>query len=252
MITAALPRVALRPLAIPNEHGGWGILLEPVVLALALAPSAAGFALALALVAAFFLRHPLRFAARDVMLRKRYPRTMACAKLALAYGSAALVLLAIAVATSSAAIAVPLLLASPFLAAQFFYDVRNRGRELTPELCGAIAAAAGGAACVMAGRASTTLALLVAILAVCRSVPSVLYVRSLLRGSSAGSSIAAHGIAVVVVALFAPPMATVVPLALLVRCVAGHLRRGLTARRVGMEEVAWGVVATIVLATLVR
>jgi uncharacterized membrane protein HdeD (DUF308 family) len=252
MTTAALPRVALRPLAIPNEHGGWGILLEPVVLALAVAPSTAGLALSLALVAAFFLRHPLRFAVRDLMLGKRYPRTIACGKLALAYGTAALILFAMAVAMASGTMAIPLLVVSPFLAVQFFYDVRNRGRELTPELCGAIAAAAGGAACVMAGRGGASLAMLIAILALCRSVPSVLYVRSLLRGSSAVPGVFAHVLAVVGVALFAPAAAIAVPLALLARCVAGHLRRGLTARRVGVEEVAWGVVATVVLATLVR
>ena len=252
MTTAALPRVALRPLAIPNEHGGWGILLEPVVLALAVAPSAAGLALALALVGAFFLRHPLRLVARDLMLGKRYPRTIACTKLAVAYGGAALALFAMAVAMTSVAIAVPLLIVSPFLAVQFFYDVRNRGRELTPELCGAMTAAAGGAACVMAGRGVISMALLIAIVALCRSVPSVLYVRSLLRGSSAIPGIVTHLLAVLAVALFAPPVAITVPVALLARCVAGHFRRGLTARRVGMEEVGWGVAATVVLATLVR
>lgn len=248
MTTDALPRVALRPLAFPNEHGGWGILLEPVVLALAVAPSTAGLALALALVAAFFLRHPLRLAARDLMLGKRYPRTIACTKLALAYGSAALTLFAIAVATSSVAIAIPLLIVSPFLAVQFFCDVRNRGRELTAELCGAIAAAAGGAACVMAGRGVNSIALLIAILALCRSVPSVLYVRSLLRGSSALPGIGAHLLAVLAVALSAPPVVVAVPVALLARCVAGHFRRGLTARRVGVEEVGWGVVALVLFA----
>ena len=248
MTTAALPRVALRPLAIPNEHGGWGILLEPVVLALAIAPSIAGLALGLALVAAFFLRHPLRLAARDLMLRKRYPRTIACAKLAVAYGSAALILFAIAIAMSSVAIAIPLLIASPFLAVQFFYDVRNRGRALAPELCGAIAASAGGTACVMAGRGEMFLALLVGILAVSRSVPSVLYVRSLLRGTSAVPGIVAHVLAVFAVALFAPLVVIAVPLALLARSVAGQFRRGLTARRVGIEEVAWGVATLVFLA----
>src|SRR5688500_18906091 len=243
--------VALRPLAIPNEHGGWGFLLEPVVLALAIAPSRAGFALASALVAAFFLRHPLRLAARDLIMRKHYPRTVACANLALAYGSAAAVCFAIAVSLSSAAIAIPFLIAAPFLAAQFFYDVRNHGRELAAEVCGAVAAAAGGAACVMAGRGGTSIAVLVAVLALCRSIPSVLYVRSLLRGSTAWTGIVAHLVAVITVALAAPLAAIVVPLALLARCAAGAFRRGLTARRGGMEGVGWGVVVTVALAMVV-
>ena len=237
--------VALRPLAIPNEHGGWGFLLEPVVLALAIAPSRAGFALAVALVAAFFLRHPLRLAARDLMLRKRYPRTMACANLALAYGTAAAVCFAIAVSLSSAAIAVPVLCAVPFLALQFFYDVRNRGRELPAELCGAIAAAAGGAACVLAADREVIAAVIVATLAVSRSVPSILHVRSLLRGSSALPGVLAHVLAVVA-AFIVAPFAIVVPVALLIRNLFARFRSGLTAKRVGMEEVGWGVVATTV------
>jgi hypothetical protein len=235
--------VALRPLAIPNEHGGWGFLLEPVVLALAIAPSRAGSALAIALIAAFFLRHPLRLAARDLMLRKRYPRTMACANLALVYGSAAALCFAIAVSWSSAAIAVPFLLAAPFLAVQFSYDVRNRGRELTAELCGAIAAAAGGAACVLAASGGTLTAVVVATLAVSRSVPSILYVRSLLRGSAAMPAMLAHVLATIG-AFIVAPIAIVVPVALLIRCAAARFRGALTAKRVGMEEVGWGVIAT--------
>ena len=237
--------VALRPLAIPNEHGGWGFLLEPVVLAIAVAPSRAGVALALALIAAFFLRHPLRLAARDFLMRKRYPRTMACANLALAYGSAAALCFALAVSWSSVAIAVPFLVAAPFLALQFFYDVRNRGRELTAELCGAIAAAAGGAACVLAGGGGTLLAIAIATLAITRSVPSILYVRSLLRGSAAMPAVLAHALAVVA-AFIVAPMAIVVSVVLLLRCLFARFRGALTAKRVGMEEVAWGAIATIV------
>src|SRR5688572_4960452 len=215
--------VALRPLAIPNEHGGWGFLLEPVVLALAIAPSRAGFVLGLALVAAFFLRHPLRLAARDLMLRKRYPRTIACAKLALGYGSAAAVCFAIAVSLSSAAIAVPFLIAAPFLAVQFFHDVRNRGRELPAELCGAIAAAAGGAACVLAADGGMITAVIVATLAVSRSVPSILHVRSLLRGSSALPGILAHVLAVIATFIVAP-LASIVAVALLIRSLFARFR----------------------------
>ena len=34
--------VRLRTVALPVEHGGWGISLEPVVLGLLVAPSASG------------------------------------------------------------------------------------------------------------------------------------------------------------------------------------------------------------------
>lgn len=249
MSTATLPRVALRPLAIPNEHGGWGFLLEPAVLAIALVPSRAGVALAMALVAAFFLRHPLRLASRDVMLRKRYPRTVACAKLAAIYGAIAAGFFALAIAWSSAATMVPLVAVVPFLAAQFVFDVRNDGRALTAELCGAVAAAGGGAACALAGQGGATLAIVVATLSLARSIPSVLYVRSLLRHAPFAPAIAAHVLAIAIVGVIADVRLTIVPLALLARCIAARFRL-VTARRVGLEEVGWGIVATIVWALL--
>src|ERR1044072_2044638 len=36
---SAWPGAKLRPLALPTEHGGWGFLLEPLVLAMIVAPS---------------------------------------------------------------------------------------------------------------------------------------------------------------------------------------------------------------------
>ena len=41
----AATRPLWRSVAIPTEHGGWGLTLEPVVLGLAVAPSLAGIAL---------------------------------------------------------------------------------------------------------------------------------------------------------------------------------------------------------------
>ena len=45
---------------LPKEHGSWSLALEPLVLGLIIAPSGAGSWFALAVVAAFFARRPLR------------------------------------------------------------------------------------------------------------------------------------------------------------------------------------------------
>jgi hypothetical protein len=250
-------RVALRPLAIPNEHGAWSFVLEPLVLALLIAPSKGGVALTIAIVAAFFLRHPLRLLTRDLMSRKRYPRTAACATLAGVYGAASLVFLGLAIAASSLLIALPLLLAVPFLALQFLHDVRNQGREFVAETCGAIAAAAGGAACVLASpTAGARIALVVAVLALTRSLPSILYVRALLRKSSVVPGLIAHALSCVLIAALVArlgfsPLLIAVPLLLLARCVAAQSRPSLTARRLGLEDLGWGVVVTLVSGVLV-
>ena len=65
---------AWRPVVIPAEHGGWGFMLEPVLLGLLVAPSPAAGLFALATIAAFLLRHPLKLTLAD---RRRGLRTAA-------------------------------------------------------------------------------------------------------------------------------------------------------------------------------
>ena len=49
-----------RAVAIPSEHGGWGLTLEPALLGLLVAPSIAGAAIGLAAFLAFLVRTPLK------------------------------------------------------------------------------------------------------------------------------------------------------------------------------------------------
>ena len=62
-IVAKHPRakngVRLKTIALPAEHGGWGLLFEPIALGLLVAPSIAGLYLALSAVGFFLARHPL-------------------------------------------------------------------------------------------------------------------------------------------------------------------------------------------------
>ena len=46
-------RVRLRSIALPTEHGGWGFTLEPILLGLLVAPTWAGFGLAVATAIGF-------------------------------------------------------------------------------------------------------------------------------------------------------------------------------------------------------
>ncbi len=67
-------RVRLRSVALPVEHGGWGLLLEPIALGLLVAPSLAGFCLSVAAAGAFLARHPLKLVMADRQRRRRLPR----------------------------------------------------------------------------------------------------------------------------------------------------------------------------------
>jgi hypothetical protein len=52
-------------LILPKEHGSWSLALEPLALGLLAAPSLAGGPLAIAAIAGFFLRRPLKILLRE-------------------------------------------------------------------------------------------------------------------------------------------------------------------------------------------
>jgi hypothetical protein len=136
-VSTARPKVNLKTIALPASHGGWGFLLEPMVLGLWVAPSVAGVWLAMAATGVFLAQQPLRLAVADRLKRRRYPRTAWAERLALIYLSAAVIGLGVATLTADAGFWLPLLLATPPALIQFAFDTRNRGRELLPELAGA-------------------------------------------------------------------------------------------------------------------
>ena len=232
--------LALRPLALPNEHGGWGFVAEPILLGLLIAPSPAGAFIAVAALAAFLTRHPLKLAASDWLRGKRYPRTGACEWLASGYGAAALVAMIVAVTLGGPRLLVPLAIAAPLAIAQFVADAKNRGRALAAELMGATAM---GSIAVAMGAPAAVWVILAA-----RSVSAILYVRAALRREHVALAVTAHVAAIALAYLLWPP-AIPAMLLLLARCVEGVMHEPRRARIVGMMELAYGA-AFVVIAAL--
>jgi hypothetical protein len=171
-------RPAWRAVALPSEHGGWGLTLEPVVLGLALAPSIAGAALGLAGLLAFLLRTPLKLVLVDHRRGRSLPRTAMARRVASAEGAAVLVLAAVALVSAGPAWLVPVALAAPLVAVELWFDVRSRGRRLVPELCGAAGMAALAASVAVAGGAPVTVAGVAWALLAARSIAAIPYVRT--------------------------------------------------------------------------
>ncbi|HET7746071.1 MAG TPA: YwiC-like family protein, partial [Vicinamibacteria bacterium] len=119
-----LAPVSWRQVALPVEHGGWGLLAEPLVLGLILAPSAAGAALAIAGLLAFLARHPLKIALTDRRRGSRHPRTAAAERMAAAYAAGALLALGLAAPVLPASAWMVIAAAAPLAAVQLAYDVR--------------------------------------------------------------------------------------------------------------------------------
>lgn len=252
--------VRLRTVALPVEHGGWGISLEPVLLGLLVAPSAAGLGLAVATLGAFLARHPFKIVAGDRRRGRRFARTPAAERFTLLYGAAALAgLLAAAAAAPDYRFLLPLAFAAPLAAAQLFYDATGRSRALLPELAGSTGMAAAAAAIALAGGAPVALALgLWAVLAA-RVVPTILYVRARLselhgKDESSAPGFVAHALALAATSWLAwagvvPAAAAFVMAVLLARAAYGTARRWpSTARGLGFSEIAFGALTVFAVA----
>ena len=240
--------VALRPLALPAEHGGWGFLAEPILLGLLVAPSWSGAFVAAAAVFAFLARHPLKLALQDAARGRRYPRTFWCRVFAASYLLAALLSLSTAIAMAGSRILVPFAIAAPFAIVQMLYDAKNRGRGLVAEIGGAIAMTSVVTAIAIAGGIETTAAYGLAGILIARFVPAILYVRALLRRLPSWCAWTAHLVALGAIALYARPLAIAAMIVLLIRATWGVTHEPPAAKIIGWREIVFGVVTVALVA----
>jgi hypothetical protein len=252
--------IRLRTLALPAEHGGWGFLLEPVVLGMLLCPTLAGACLAVAAACAFLARHPLKLVLGDRRRGTAAPRTAVAARVALAYAGAALAAFAAAVALSPALVWVPVLLASPLAALAVARDAAGQSRDLAAELSGAAALAASASAITLAGGWTLPAALLLWLVLAARDATAILYVRARIRldrgaPAGAGLAVAAHGLLLLAGACLAavaalPWLAVAAFAALLARAAHGVSKRRapLKPQQLGWQELGFGALALLLLA----
>lgn len=174
------PRVRLRPIALPAEHGSWGLVLEPVVLGLLVAASWGGLMLAVGVVAAFLTRRPFKVVQVEWGRARSRRWTIAWA-FGIAYGVTAVLGIGGAVLVAGIGPLAPLLAAVPLLAVFLVYDFTRQSRSWQAEMAGSVAFAAVAATIPMMGGWPLDLSLALSVVIVARAVPSVLYVRARLR-----------------------------------------------------------------------
>jgi YwiC-like protein len=256
---AAAAELNLKSVALPVEHGGWGMLGEPLVLGLLIAPSAAGLGVALASLAAFLVHHPLKLALADWRRRSTQSRTVAALGFILLYSAVGATGLALAV-RGRPGWWLPLAAAAPFALAQLAYAVRNQSRQLLPELLGSVALSSVVAAEMRAAGLPLGPSLAAwAVLAV-KGGCAVLYVRTRLRldrglGPDRAAPLASHAGGLLLAAGlggagYIPWLATPAFILLLVRAAWGlsHFRRRTRPQVVGMLEMAYGFSFVVIMA----
>lgn len=256
-LKASTSGVRLRPIALPAEHGGWSLLLEPIVLGLALIPSVGALWVSIIAISAFLMRHPFKLAVVDWRRKRRYGRTPLAARFALLYFVVATLSFVSALKAAGSGWLLPIVLAGPLAIVQLIYDTSGRSRALIAELSGSMSVGAIAAAIAMAGGWSSRAAMGLWLIVAARHVPTILYLRAklrLLHGRPASQRLAvvAHLVAVVVVAAFAfvrliPFLALVAMSILLVRAVIGlsSSDEDLTAKKLGIRELGFGAMTVV-------
>ena len=168
--------VRWRSVALPAEHGGWGFLIEPILLGLLVTPSAAGFLLAVAAVAGFLLRQPLK----TLLIDRRRGVNNARTLLAF-YGAAAGIGLLGAIWLAGPRFLGVLALALPAALLFAYYDLTRPGRTLQAELAAPAALAVVAPAMAVMADWTWPAALALWVVLVARAVPTVAFVRARIR-----------------------------------------------------------------------
>ena len=255
------PRIRLRTIAFPVEHGGWGFLAEPVLLGLLVAPSWAGLTIGLSTVAAFLVRHPAKLYWRNRHRLNLSPRFRIARRFAVGYILVAGVALAVAVRLAGWEPLIPFLVLAPALAVYAAYDASNQTRRLLPELVAPMGLAASAPAIAIAGGWSWPAAAALWLILQLRAIPSILYVRARLRlergeeidrRPSSYSHLAAFATGAALWAVELGPLLTVTFLVILLLRAGQGLspgRKPAKAKQVGFSELAFGlgyVLATVI------
>jgi hypothetical protein len=253
-----------RSVALPPEHGGWGLLFEPIIIGLIAAPSVAGASIALAAIAVFLARQPLKIVLTDRAAGRRVPRTRQATWFAAAYLTVAIIAAFTTLILTGGQPFVPVATAAPLALVQLVYDAQNRSRGLLPELCGAAALAVTAAAIALADTWNLAPALALWAVAAARTMPAMVSVRTRvlrLHGERASGTapLATHTIAVATV--FVLQTAALVPRGVVTLLAILAARAGFTlrasaprvrAQRIGIEELVIGLLASVLLGWLCR
>ncbi len=250
-------KVRIRGIALPNEHGSWGFLFEPLVAGLAIAFSMPAAWIALTYIGAFLMRQPLRIYVADRLNGRDLPQTSVALKFALYFGLIYVVGVAGSLAFADLKSFIPILLVAPLGIYQIYADASRQSRNLLPELTGAVAISSSVAVIALASglEAGTAYALWGVFAA--RLIPSIVYVRNRLRLEkgkkfSSLSAIFAHGAALAFVAVLAangliPKLPIAIFSVLLIRAAWGlsSYRKKVKAMRIGVWEVIYGSLTAI-------
>jgi hypothetical protein len=246
------PKVRLRSVALPIEHGSWGFLFEPLVAGVAIAPSKASPWIALLVIGAFLIRQPLKIFLSDWRSGRWLPQTKSAVSFLVFYAVVFGIGLTGAVSLASAESFIPFAIVLPFAVFQIYCDSQRNSRMLLAELVGAVSISSSIAVLAIADSWPYSLSFALWAIIAARLIPSIFYVRNRLnlekgKTFSRVVPLSAHVVALVAVLLLAfynlsPFLPVLMFGILLVRSIVGlsPYRKKVKAMKIGIGEVIYG------------
>lgn len=249
--------VNIRSVALPAEHGGWGFLIEPILLGLWVAGTGAGLLLMLSSFGVFLIHQPLKLYIKDRRKKRQTPRTVLAGRFASLYAILAIVPLLILLFTQPLTFIIPIIMGVPFALVQLNYDARNKSRELVPEVCGALALAMIAPSIAILGGWEVLPALILWMILAVRALTAILYIRARLKLERRHTInpypiwgvhvLAFVSFLILALADLMPYLVSVAFLILLIRAVWGlsAWRKPQPAKVIGFQELGFGVLTVI-------
>ena len=253
-------KINWRSIALPAEHGGWSLILEPIVLGLILAPSWIALSLSIAMMAVFLSHQPVKISLKAYRTGKWTERSRFALYFAAGYllGGGLFAIPALLQSNSNFWLIIALIV--PFALIQAFQDFQNQSRSATAEITGAIALSGTVALLLVLSDWQLTIALPIWFVIALRAVTSILYVRTFFRkqrgkDNSVSASYVMHIIVMIIVMGLAfagfLPYLTVVPFViLLIRAVHGlQSDKQVKPQIIGIREVMVGILTVACIAS---
>jgi hypothetical protein len=254
-------RSRLRAVAMPTEHGGWSLTLEPVLLGLLVAWSWPGLALGVAGTLAFLARTPLKLVLVDRWRGRWLTRTTVAARVAAVELFVLVALVMVAALGADARFWWPLLVAAPLVAIELWFDMRSRSRRLLPELAGTVGIGSVAAAIALADGNEIALALGLWVVVAARAAAAIPYARTQVfrtrgRPYQLWHSDLAQALAVLAVTfgwlVDAVQLAAAIAIAVVAVFNVGAVRAApRPAKIIGFQQMSFGVAVVIVTAIAV-
>ncbi len=170
--------IRLRGIALPNEHGSWGFLFEPLVAAVAIAPTIQSFSVSILVIGVFLTRQPFKIRFSNWLESRDLPVNRFADKFIAAYGALVAAGLVACVFLLPVESLWPFALVIPLGIYQVYCDVFRKSRQLLPEITGAVAISSSAAVITFAAGWTTAEAIALWGVLIARFATSILYVRN--------------------------------------------------------------------------